>query len=155
MPKPPPESTKVNLRQRLSSHAEKRWPALTALNVRYHGVFAYIHGQLPDGTTMPLCRLRYNGSAHIWGFAIYLASRDGYQDSVLPSGYPVGTPTDLYQATKSQRFRVTATLPYSSFRWTTAALFAVTSLTTSCDWFSMVDDPFTVNANTPGWSPVP
>ena len=82
MPKPPPESTKVNLRQRLSSHAEKRWPALTALNVRYHGVFAY---------TTPLCRLRYNGSAHIWGFAIYLASRDGYQDSVLPSGRPTGT----------------------------------------------------------------
>jgi uncharacterized membrane protein YeaQ/YmgE (transglycosylase-associated protein family) len=39
-------------------------------------------------------RLRYNGSAHIWGFAIYLASRDGYQDSVLPSGSPLGTAED-------------------------------------------------------------
>jgi hypothetical protein len=85
VPKPPPESTKVNLRQRLTSHAENRWPALAALNVRYHGLFAYIDGQLPDGTTTPLCRLRYNGSAHIWGFAIYLASRDGYQDSTLPT----------------------------------------------------------------------
>jgi hypothetical protein len=91
VPKPPPESTKVNLRQRLASHAEKRWPALAAVNVRYRGLFAYIDGQLPDGTATPLCRLRYNGSAHIWGFAIYLASRDGYQDSVLPSGYPTGT----------------------------------------------------------------
>jgi hypothetical protein len=26
------------------------------------------------------------------GFAIDLASRDGYQDSLLPSGRPVGTP---------------------------------------------------------------
>jgi hypothetical protein len=28
------------------------------------------------------------------GFAIYLASKDGYQDSVLPTGYPPGTPED-------------------------------------------------------------
>jgi hypothetical protein len=28
------------------------------------------------------------------GFAIYLASRDGYQDSVLPDGNPVGTTQD-------------------------------------------------------------
>ena len=29
-----------------------------------------------------------------WGFAIHLASRDGYEDAVLPSGYPVGTPEE-------------------------------------------------------------
>ena len=91
VPKPPPESTKVNLQQRLTRHAHTRWPDLTAVNVRYRGIFAYIDGQLPDGTTMPLCRLRYNGSAHIWGFAVYLASRDGYQDSLLPNGLPIGT----------------------------------------------------------------
>jgi hypothetical protein len=91
VPKPPPESTKVNLQQRLTRHARARWPDLAAVNVRYRGIFAYIDGQLPDGTTMPLCRLRYNGSAHIWGFAIYLASRDGYQDSFLPNGLPIGT----------------------------------------------------------------
>jgi hypothetical protein len=28
------------------------------------------------------------------GFAIYLASKDGYQDAVLPSGMPVGTPEE-------------------------------------------------------------
>jgi len=42
----------------------------------------------------PLCRLRYGGSAHSWGFAVYLASRDGYEDALLPTGYPVGTPGD-------------------------------------------------------------
>lgn len=31
-------------------------------------------------------------SASLWGFAIYLASRDGYEDSVLPSGLPTGQP---------------------------------------------------------------
>jgi hypothetical protein len=94
VPKPPPESTKTSLRQRLTSHAEQRWPALAAVNVRYHGVFAYINGQLADGTTMPLCRLRYSGSATIWGFAIYLASDDSYKNSVLPNGLHAGSPED-------------------------------------------------------------
>jgi hypothetical protein len=29
-----------------------------------------------------------------WGFAIYLASKDGYQDSVLPTGAFAGAPED-------------------------------------------------------------
>ena len=40
---------------------------------------------------MPLCRLRYNGSASTWGFAIYLASRNGYDDNILPSGLHAGS----------------------------------------------------------------
>jgi hypothetical protein len=42
--------------------------------------------------------LRYAGSASLWGFAIYLASRDGYQDSVLPSGLRAGTPRRRWTA---------------------------------------------------------
>lgn len=87
----PPESTKTSLAQRLRAHARDRWPALTQVSVRHHGKFAYVEAHLPDGTVLPLCRLRYGGSAHQWGFAIYLASKDGYQDSILPSGMPVGT----------------------------------------------------------------
>ena len=34
------------------------------------------------------------GSANSWGLAIHLASRDGYENAVLPSGYPVGTPEE-------------------------------------------------------------
>ena len=68
-----------------------RWPALAAVNVRHRGAFAYVDGQLADGTVLPLCRLRYGGYANQWGFAIYLASKDGYEDSILPTGYPVGT----------------------------------------------------------------
>ena len=87
----PPESTKISLGQRLRTHARERWPALAQVTVRHRGGFAYVTGELADGTTLPLCRLRYGGYANQWGFAIYLASRDRYQDSVLPSGYPVGT----------------------------------------------------------------
>ena len=39
-------------------------------------------------------RLRYGGSAARWGFAIYLASKGGYQDSVLPTGHFAGAPED-------------------------------------------------------------
>jgi hypothetical protein len=94
VPKPPPESTKTSLRQRLNAHAKTHWPALTAIQLRHRGVFAYVDGHLPDGTILPLCRLRYNGSASIWGFAIYLASRDGYQDATLPNGLHAGSPED-------------------------------------------------------------
>jgi hypothetical protein len=59
VPKPPPESTKTSLRQRLISHARTRWPALTSVQVRYR-----------------------------------LASRDGYEDNVPPSGLPTGSPEE-------------------------------------------------------------
>ena len=81
----PPESTKTSLRQRLTAHARERWPQLANVLVRYRGAFAYIDGELPDGTTLPLCRLRYGGSAHTWGFAIYRASHDDYEPSICPT----------------------------------------------------------------------
>ncbi|GAA4263887.1 endonuclease domain-containing protein [Dactylosporangium darangshiense] len=91
MPKPLPESTKTKLRRRLSYHAARLWPALAEVKVDFRGMFAYVEGQLPDGTSMSLCRLRYHGSPYLWGFAIYLAGGGRYQDSMLPSGTPVGT----------------------------------------------------------------
>jgi hypothetical protein len=90
----PPESTKTSLRQRLAARARERWPQLDGITVRWHGEFAYVAGQLPGGTTVPLMRLRYAGSASTWGFAIYRASHDDYDKSVLPSGYPAGTPQE-------------------------------------------------------------
>jgi hypothetical protein len=87
----PPESTKISLEQRLRQRVRDRWPTLTAVTVRHRGPFAYITGELPDGTSLPLCRLRYSGYANRWGFAIYLASTDRYQDSALPTGLPIGT----------------------------------------------------------------
>jgi hypothetical protein len=90
----PPESTKTSLRQRLAARAAERWPQLAGIDVRYRGEFAYVAGQLPDGTALPLMRLRYAGSATTWGFAAYRASHDDYETSVLPSGWPAGTPQE-------------------------------------------------------------
>jgi hypothetical protein len=87
----PPESTKNSLLCRLNDCTRERWPALARVTARHRGGFAYVNGQLADGTVLPLCRLRYGGYANRWGFAIYLASKDGYEDKLLPSGYPVGT----------------------------------------------------------------
>jgi hypothetical protein len=88
----PPASTRTSLGQRLNAHARDRWPALARVQVRFRSQFAYISGQLPDGEVLPLCRLRYGGSAHTWGFAIYRASHDDYQDSILPNGHTAGSP---------------------------------------------------------------
>jgi hypothetical protein len=90
----PPASTKTSLQQRLSTRARERWPELAGIDVKFRGEFAYVTGRLKDGDTQPLMRLRYGGSAARWGFAIYLASKDGYQDSVLRTGAFAGAPED-------------------------------------------------------------
>lgn len=77
-----PESTKTSLAQRLRAHAKQNWPQLAAVHVRYHGQFAYVDGELTDGGRLPLMRLRYGGSAHRWGTAIYVASKDKYEDQI-------------------------------------------------------------------------
>ena len=94
MPAAPPASTKTSLQQRLSERARERWPQLSSTDVRFRGAFAYVTGQLPDGDTLPLMRLRYGGSAARWGFAIYRASHEDYEDSFLPTGFSAGTPED-------------------------------------------------------------
>jgi hypothetical protein len=90
----PPASTKTSLQQRLSARARERWPQLAGVDVRFRGAFAYVTANMPDGDSMPLMRLRYGGSAARWGFAVYLASKDGYEDSVLPTGDLAGAPED-------------------------------------------------------------
>lgn len=92
VPKTPPESTKNSLSLRLFDHARDRWSRVPDVETRFRGAFAYVDATLTDGAVLPLMRLRYLGSAHTWGFAIYLASNGKYQDSVLPSGNPTGTP---------------------------------------------------------------
>jgi hypothetical protein len=87
-----PESTNLSLHQRLADHALNRWGGLAEVKVRFRGRFAYVDGELHTGEALPLRRLAYTNSAV--GFAIYFASRDGYQDSVLPSGLPVGSPEE-------------------------------------------------------------
>lgn len=86
-----PESTRHSLSYRLSEHARGHWPDLEEVRVRFRAGFAYVDGVIGGGPTIPLCRLRYARSAHRWGFAMYLASKGGYEDSMLPSGEFLGT----------------------------------------------------------------
>jgi hypothetical protein len=67
---------------------------LAGVKVRFRANFAYVDGEILDGPTIPLFRLRYGGSASLWGFAIYLASHDGYDESLLPSGMGAGAPEE-------------------------------------------------------------
>jgi hypothetical protein len=89
-----PESTRSSITLRLLDHAEKNWPRLKKVQVTSRAGFAYITGVLPDGEQIPLCRLRYGGSAHSFGFAIYSAAHDRYEDALLLTGSPVGTPQE-------------------------------------------------------------
>ena len=85
-----PESTRSSITLRLLDHAEAHWPQLTRVQVTYRGAFGYVSGVLRDGQRIPLCRLRYGGSAHSFGFAIYSAAHDRYQDAILSTGLPAG-----------------------------------------------------------------
>jgi hypothetical protein len=67
-------------------------------------------------------------------------------------GTPVSTPQYPYQGTKGQRFRVIATLPYTSFRWTNAGFFNISQAKSSIDWVCLADDPFTVDTTLPSWT---
>ena len=89
-----PDSTKASLEQRLRARARDRWPQIASLQIRHRGTFSYVDATLTDSTTLKLCRLRYVGSASQWQFAIYRASHDDYDESVFPTGLPVGTCQD-------------------------------------------------------------
>ena len=89
-----PDSTKASLEQRLRARARDRWPQIASLHIRHRGNFSYVDAALADSTTLKLCRLRYVGSASQWQFAIYRASHDDYDESVFPTGLPVGTCQD-------------------------------------------------------------
>ncbi len=93
MPKVP-DSAKSSLQYKVSARARERWPQLSDVDVTHRAAFAYLTGVLPNGEKLPLCRLRYGGSASIWGFAIYRASHDDYQPSVLHTGDTAGSPED-------------------------------------------------------------
>ena len=89
-----PRSTRSSITLRLLDHAEKHWPQLGKVEVTCRGSFAYAAGVLPSGEQIPLFRLRYGGSAHSFGFAIYSPAHERYEDAVLLTGYPTGTPQE-------------------------------------------------------------
>lgn len=90
----PSEHTRLQLELYLNIHAKAAWPQLAGLRVRHRGQYAYVDGELADGESIKLMRLRYHGTASRWGFALHDPAGDRYQDSLLPSGTGSGTPED-------------------------------------------------------------
>ena len=89
-----PASTRSSITLRLLDHAGKHWPQLDQVEVTCRSSFAYVTGVLPGGEQFPLFRLRYGGSARSFGFAIYSAARERYQDAVLLIGPWTGSPQE-------------------------------------------------------------
>jgi hypothetical protein len=89
-----PESTRSSITLRLIRHAREHWPRLEKLQVTCRGGFAYATAALPGSDPQPLFRLRYGGSAHSFGFALYSHASERYEDAILLTGSPVGTPQE-------------------------------------------------------------
>ena len=90
-----PESTRSSITLRILLHAQEHWPQLGKLEVTCRGGFAYAAASLPaDDKPQPLFRLRYGGSAHSFGFAVYSSATSRYENSVLLTGRHTGTPQE-------------------------------------------------------------
>ena len=90
-----PESTRSSITLRILLHAKEHWPQLGKFEVTCRGGFAYAAASLPaDDKPQPLFRLRYGGSAHSFGFAVYSSATGRYENSVLLTGRHTGTPQE-------------------------------------------------------------
>ena len=90
-----PESTRSSITLRILLHAKEHWPQLENPQVTCRGGFAYATAALPgNDEPQPLFRLRYGGSAHSLGFALYSHATERYEDAVLLTGSPTGTPQE-------------------------------------------------------------
>ena len=61
------------------------------------------------------------------------------------------TKTQPYQASKNQRFLVTVTMQTSGLEWSSLGLFTPATMTSTAQWFSVTDDPFTLDPTIPNW----
>jgi hypothetical protein len=93
----PNQQTRTAVTQRIIAHVAQGWPHLGKPVVRHRGKFCYVGTVLPGSEEpKPILRLRYQGSADRWAIAIYMASKERYTESELPtgSGATTGTPEE-------------------------------------------------------------
>ncbi|WP_433411371.1 hypothetical protein ACQP1V_11665 [Microtetraspora malaysiensis] len=96
----PPKQVKVLVEEDADSYAFTHWPQLGEVTVRWKGSFGYLTGHFDDDESdegFPLARIEYLGDPDAWGFAIYRASSEDYEPSILPSGSRVGTPSEALE----------------------------------------------------------
>jgi hypothetical protein len=94
----PARKLKDQVEDDLDHYASQRWPQLEEVTIRWHGSYGHVTGYVTEDEGIPLCRIAYTGSPDDWEFAIYQASTETYQESVLPGGSPVGTRKKLSTA---------------------------------------------------------
>ena len=105
-PMPVPSARlKILTEGRLDFHASQRWPEVEEVTISWRGGYGYVSAHVTEDDAIPVCRLRYLGSDTNWSIAIYRASKEDYEDTLLPDGSPTGTPAqaldcalDLYLA---------------------------------------------------------
>jgi hypothetical protein len=79
------------------AHAAKHHAGkFTRIDVRFRGALCYIDGYTEPDSAVHLCRLRYFGNEHHWGFAYYKYSSEKYEPSFLLSGKDQGTPEEAF-----------------------------------------------------------
>lgn len=117
-----PEAVRQRTAQRIRRYAEQHFAGrYTKLELRFRGQFCYIDAYTePDppanwpprgwsetrdqylerlrNTPTHLCRLRFFGDDHRWGFAFYTYSHERYELSVFPSGGFLGPPEEAFHA---------------------------------------------------------
>jgi hypothetical protein len=93
----PSQQIRTAVTERIIAHVAQGWPHLGEPVVRHRGKFCYVGIILP-GSEEPtsILRLRYQGSADRWAIATYVASKERYTESELPtgSGATTGTPEE-------------------------------------------------------------
>lgn len=62
------------------------------------------------------------------------------------------TPTEPWNASKSQPFRIALTVDWSRVRWLPIGILNPTDLYYQVDWRILVDDPFSVSTDMPYWN---
>jgi hypothetical protein len=88
-----PRKLKDQVEDELDHYASTRWPQLEEVTIRWRGSHGYLTGYITEDQGIPLCRITYLLPGQ-WEFAIYQASTQTYQESVLPSGTTIGTPQE-------------------------------------------------------------
>ena len=82
----PTARLKTYIEGHLDFHASQRWPQLEEVTISWRGSYGYVSAYLTEDEAIPVCRLRYLGSDTGWGFALYQASSERYDDTLLPDG---------------------------------------------------------------------
>jgi hypothetical protein len=88
----PSKPTKDHVEGELDFYASQHWPQLEEVTIAWRGSFGYLTAWVTATESIPLCRLRYLGLPGQWGFGLYRASTEDYEDSILPTGSFTGTP---------------------------------------------------------------